>query len=219
MRRVPLSSSVRIGLLALAAVGTTTTAQTLYRSVGPDGRVTYSDRAAPDAGAGKPAALRAHGLPVVSATLPYELREVAARYPVTLYTSPDCAPCVSARALLGARGVPFSERTVMSNDDIAALKNLSGQTALPFATVGTQPLSGFSDPQWTRMLDAAGYPNVSQLPANWQPPPALPLVQSSTAAAAAHAAAAAARPAAANDIAPPPPPASRGNGNPAGIRF
>ena len=38
------------------------------------------------------------------------------RFPVTLYTSTNCAPCGAGRTLLASRGIPFSERTVATND-------------------------------------------------------------------------------------------------------
>ena len=155
-------------------------AQGVYRSVGPDGKVTFSDRA--------PAAQAQPVLPDPAASaapsgpdtrlpaLPYGLRQTAQRFPFTLYTSAQCAPCASARNLLLARGVPFSERTVRSNEDIEALQRLSGSTTLPFATIGSQQLSGFSDLEWKQYLDAAGYPKESQLPPNYQRPAATPLV-------------------------------------------
>ena len=39
----------------------------------------------------------------VNASLPFELKEVVQRYPVTLYTSASCSPCASARNLLVSR--------------------------------------------------------------------------------------------------------------------
>ena len=108
--------------------------------------------------------------------MPYELRQVASRFPVTLYTGNDCAPCTSARNLLTARGVPFTERTVTTNEDIEALQRLSGSAGLPFGSIGGQQLAGFSDAEWTQYLDAAGYPKQSQLPRNYRQPAPTPLV-------------------------------------------
>ncbi len=89
-------------------------------------------------------------------------------FPVTLYTAAHCAPCASARNLLVSRGIPFTERTVGSNEDIEALKRLSGNTSLPFGSIGNQQLQGFSDSEWTQYLNAAGYPHAvavtAQLP-------------------------------------------------------
>ena len=157
-------------------------AQGVYRIVGPDGKVTFSDRAPAAAaqpalrGGAASAVAPAGGQEASLSALPYDLRQTALRFPVTLYTSAECAPCASARSLLQARGVPFSERTVQSNEDIEALQRLSSSASLPFATIGSQQLSGFSDIEWKQYLDAAGYPKQSQLPPGYQRPVATPLV-------------------------------------------
>lgn len=154
-------------------------AQTLYRSVGPDGKVTFSDTPPPPSAAtnakAKGSAVPAGPVSAGSA-LPYELQQIASRYPVTLYSGESCGPCASGRNLLKARGIPFTERTVSTSDDVAALQRLSGDTGLPFLTIGGQQISGFSDAEWTQYLDAAGYPKTSQLPSGYRQAPATPLV-------------------------------------------
>ncbi|MET0963804.1 MAG: glutaredoxin family protein [Noviherbaspirillum sp.] len=142
----------------------------LYKSVGPDGRVTYSD--APPASA---RTVETRPLPsggATAAALPYELAQVARAHPVTLYTADKCEPCASARSLLAARGVPYAEKTVSSNEDIAALRAAGGQAQLPLLTVGRSREQGFEEGAWNNTLSAAGYPQASQLPAGWRNPPA-----------------------------------------------
>ena len=199
-------------LMTLACAGAQ--AQGVYRIVGPDGKVTFSDRP-PAEGNAQPARAAAAAPASANGALPYELRQVASRFPVTLYTGNDCAPCTSARNMLNARGVPFTERTVNTNEDIDALQRLSGSTSLPFGSIGGQQLSGFSEAEWAQYLDAAGYPKQSQLPRNYRPPAPAPLVAVKEAAPApATAASAPARPA------PAPAPANgRTPSNPAGIVF
>ncbi|RZJ25354.1 MAG: glutaredoxin family protein, partial [Haliea sp.] len=157
-------------------------------------------------------------LAAATAALPFELRRVAGQYPVTLYTGNDCAPCGSARSLLTSRGIPFSEKTVTTAEDGQALKRLSGESALPFLTIGSQQLKGFSDAEWTQFLDAAGYPKSSVLPASYRQAAATPLVTvnapAASPAAQAGARAAAAPAPAATPVTPGPTP-----DNPAGIRF
>ena len=164
----PLIAGACAGLLLAAAAQ----AQ-VYRNVGPDGRVVYSD-APPAANA------RASGDDTAASTgggaLPYQLNQTAQRYPVTLYTANSCAACNAARNLLINRGIPFSEKTVESNDDIAALQKLSGSNELPVITIGQQRLKGYSDQEWAQYLDAAGYPKTSQLPSSYRQPAASPLV-------------------------------------------
>ena len=212
-----LALAVAVGTLAPAQ------AQQVFRIVGPDGKVTFSDRppAASSATAGVNAANAAAASSTASAGLPFELRQVAGKYPVTLYTSDNCAPCSSARSLLTTRGVPFAEKTVSTADDTQALQRISGETSLPFVTIGSQQLKGFSDAEWTQYLTAAGYPPSSVLPSSYRFPPATPLVAVTAApAAAAPASDAAASSAAVKAPAARPvrPPANT-NDNPSGIRF
>lgn len=189
-------------------------AQPVYRIVGPDGKVTFSDQPPPAATGAKVSAANTGGSGGAAPTgLPFELRQIASKYPVTLYSGNDCAPCVTARSMLVNRGIPFSERTITTSDDFKALQRLSGDASLPFATIGNQQLKGFSDVEWTQFLNAAGYPATSVLPSSYRPPAPTPLV---TVAAPPAAAPGAGRAAAAPAPAAPPPPAAD---NPAGIKF
>lgn len=210
----PLVAPLLASLL-MALVSVNAQAQSVYRIVGPDGKVTFSDRPPADASA-QPARTVNTGPAAVNAALPLELRQVTTRFPVTLYTGSDCAPCSSARNLLTSRGVPFTERTVSTNEDIAALQRLSGNSSLPFGTIGGQQLAGFSDTEWTQYLDAAGYPKQSLLPATYRPPAPAPLV----AVKAVEPAPAASAPSASQRQRPPAP-VNEGPtpSNPAGIRF
>lgn len=201
-----------------ALLSTAALAQQVYRIVGPDGKVTFSDRApaANAEGTAVGAGPRSGGSSAEA--LPYALRQVATRFPVTLYTSTDCVPCNSARNLLINRGIPFTERTVSTNEDIDALKRMSGESSLPFGTIGAQQLRGFSDTEWTQYLDAAGYPKQSQLPPNYRRPAAAPLVAVPAQPAAPAADKASAAPAR-RPSAPPAAPTGPSPSNPAGIIF
>ncbi|MES2633825.1 MAG: glutaredoxin family protein [Pseudomonadota bacterium] len=220
-----IASCGLVGLLgASALLASDANAQQIYRIVGPDGRVTFSDQApaqsnAKPGAAGAPAAAQtattattasAGGAP---SPLPFELRQVVSRYPVVLYTGVNCAPCASGRAMLASRGIPFTERTVTTPDDIEAYRRLGGANTLPFLTIGGQQIKGYSDFEWAQYLDAAGYPKTSVLPSSYKQAPATPLVAIQQAPANAPATAPSAAPATASS--PPPPPPE----NPAGIRF
>jgi glutaredoxin len=211
-----------------ALLATALAAQPIYRIVGPDGRVTYSDKPPAAAGLGK--VTEAGRAPDADAAnpLPLNLRTAARQYPVTLYTTANCTPCATGRALLVRRGVPFTEKTVSSPEDAEALHRLSGESALPLLTIGAQQIKGWTEGQWQLYLDAAGYPKLSQLPRTYQWPTATPLVDlvPATAPAAEQA------PASSVDAAPvappaptprpaaaPRPPAGANTSNPAGITF
>ena len=72
--------------------------------------------------------------------------------------------------------MPFSEKTVTSNDEIQALRRLNPEGTIPFATLGGQHLAGFNENDWSAYLDAAGYPAQSKLPSSYRPAPAQPMI-------------------------------------------
>ena len=220
-------SVARLAALAACATGallaTATQAQQVHRIVGPDGKVTFSDRAPEDKKAQSTVLSTASGGAASNPALPSELRQIASRFPVTLYTGESCSPCQQARQLLIQRGVPFTERSVNTNDDLDALRRLSGESALPFGTIGRQQLKGFSDAEWTQYLDAAGYPAQSRLPRGYTQPAATPLAPTKAPAASApdapQEAASAPTGRLRRQAPPPPPPGGPTPSNPAGIRF
>ncbi len=186
-------------------------AQAVFRIVGPDGRVTFSDK--PPAPSDKATKLDSSGRAgaVAGAELPFELRAITSRYPVTLYSGDGCEPCNNGRAMLASRGIPFTERTVTTPQDGEALQKLSGGATLPLLTIGGQKIKGFQSNDWTQFLDAAGYPATSMLSASYRNPPPSPLVPVSKPI-----------PIGAPEPAfapPPPPPTANSPSNPAGIRF
>lgn len=208
------------GLTVAVLLAAPAQAQQVYRIVGPDGKVTFSDKPPVEPNARTKAAPVATTGPSAANTgsaLPFELRQVASRYPVTLYTGANCIPCGSGRAFLAGRGIPFTEKTVSTNADIEALQRLSSGSSLPFMTIGGQQLKGFAEAEWTAFLDAAGYPKTSQLPSGYRQAAASPLVAVQPPPASPGAPAGDAPAATAQTPAAPPPPAPAEN--PAGIRF
>ena len=149
-----------------------------YKVVQPDGTVTYTDRPPSDNQPARVTPLNRSGAPrAAESGLPLELRQAASRYPVTLYTTADCAPCDNGRRLLQQRGVPYSEKRIVTDEDTAALERLVGGRSVPALTIGAQPLRGFSANDWTAFLDVAGYPRTSMLPRDWPVPTVTPLTE------------------------------------------
>lgn len=169
---LPLALPLALTLALLAGP-----AAAQYKVVAPDGSVTYTDRPVAPPGT-RVQSIGPSGTVIVPAqpALPAELRPVATRFPVTLYTGADCAPCDSARQMLRQRGIPFAERSVTTDDDLQALQRLSNGRTLPTLAVGQQILRGWLDSDWAQTLDLAGYPKESRLPRDYSPPPATPLV-------------------------------------------
>ena len=188
-------------------------AQAQYKVIGADGKVTYTDRP-PATGNAKVTSLGSRGTASgpVDVALPLELRQPAARYPVTLYTvTGACNPCEAARQLLRQRGVPYAEKQVQSAEDGEALERLSGARDAPTLAIGSQLMRGLAPEVWSSYLDAAGYPRESRLPASYQYAAATPIVERREASAA-RSGAPAAQPGSAEAAAPAPAGAS-------GIKF
>lgn len=172
MQQRPHGAPVWAMVLLLSLGAQPLLAQGVYRSVGADGRVTFTDQP-PD---GPPTQTVAPApTPVPSVELPFALRNVVSRYPVVLYTANDCAPCNSGRQLLEARGIPFAEKTVNTAQDAETFKRLSNGDSLPWLTLGQVSVKGFSAGEWNRSLEAAGYPAQSALPARYRRPPPVPV--------------------------------------------
>jgi glutaredoxin len=187
----------------------------LYKWVGPDGKVTYSDT--PPSGIAKQVETKSMGGGGVNTgDLPYELQQAVRSSPVTLYTTNNCIPCDEGRKLLSNRGVPFAEKTVNSNDDTVQFRKVAGnELSLPVLMVGRQKQRGFEPSAWNSALSAAGYPESSKLPKSYHNPAAEPAAPKPTVQAGARANASA-EPAAPGMATEPPPPA--GNAPP-GFRF
>lgn len=210
----PLHTLSVLAVALLAQMGTPLQAQTIYRIVGPDGKVTFSDKP-PVAEQGKVTATGAGARnSAASSNLPFELKQVVSKYPVTLYTSPKCAPCDAGRNLLNGRGIPYNERTITTSEDIDFIQRLADTNSLPVITVGGQKLKGYSDSEWTRYLDAAGYPASSTLPSGYKNPVPSPAVAIKPK----EEPKPVAKPAPAQETAAPPPPGPTPT-NPAGITF
>lgn len=228
MKSKPVFMGQTPALLALACIaawGLSAHAQPVYRIVGPDGKVTFSDK--PPADAKPVATVGGASQPTDNKpTLPYALQQIAGKYPVTLYSSKGCGPCDTGRMLLAQRGIPFTEKTVNTNEDVTAFGRISKENALPLLMIGGQAVKGFSDSEWSSYLDAAGYPKQSALPASYKPAAAEPLSPLKTAAQAPAPAdtgptgttGSETRPPTPPRLRPAAPPATNPN-NPAGIRF
>jgi glutaredoxin len=208
------AAAYALSALALASFSFQLQAQQMYRIVGADGKVTFSDQPPPASAKAKvtTGTGKAGGGAANNPALPLELRTAAGKFQVTLYTGKDCGPCNAGRSMLTSRGIPFTEKTVESNEDIEALRRLSSESSLPVATIGGQTLKGYSEQDWSQYLDAAGYPASSKLPASYRNPAPTPMVARAPAPAPVAAAAPAPAPAPAAPSAPAP-------ANPAGIKF
>jgi hypothetical protein len=172
MRSIPLCL---LTLLALS-LSVSANAQTVYKWVGKDGKVHYSDQPPPKE-IKKVEQPRLRAGSIDTSGLPYETQRAAQNFPVILFVSEDCKhECDTARAFLRKRGVPFSESIVGTPEQADAFKKRFGSdnVFLPSLTVGSRKQQGFEEGAWNGMLDAAGYPRtaVPGTPASVSPAPA-----------------------------------------------
>jgi glutaredoxin len=166
--------------LAIAAVGNLAAAQELYRWTDEKGRTHITDTP-PPAGAKNvrrtkpPADASGATQDNAGAQLPFVLARATKDFPITLYTSPNCAdPCQAARDLLNQRGAPFGEVQVWEEEGNAELKRLSGTTQVPTIKVGSSVQAGYEPTSYEALLDTAGYPRAGVLPVGKQAAPGMP---------------------------------------------
>src|SRR5690606_16244025 len=96
--------------------------------------------------------------------------QAAKNHPVTLYSGEKCDPCDDGRNFLKNRGIPFSEKTVTTNEDLARMKQATNESRLPVLMVGRGKQSGFEAGAWGTALNAAGYPASNKLPKTYRHP-------------------------------------------------
>ena len=172
MKRARIVLAIALGVASGAALAQ------IYRWTDANGRVHVTDTPPPPGAKN----VQRRSLPgasgAVRANEPYVLQMARKNFPVTLYTSVGCEPCVEARKLLNARGVPFREVSVASEQQIEELKKMTGSASVPVMLVGSSLQRGFEEGAYQAMLDGAGYPKAGILPPRSQPDPGLPQPQS-----------------------------------------
>ncbi|KFB77220.1 glutaredoxin family protein [Candidatus Accumulibacter cognatus] len=136
----------------------TASAQTTYRWIDPKSGGTIISDLPPPPGA-RQVMKYSSTTGVDEQQLPYAVRQASEKFPVILYTSTGCVTCKQARGLLNGRGIPFTEKMLTSEEEIAELgRQLGGESLLPSISVGRQSARGFAPTTWNELLDAAGYP-------------------------------------------------------------
>ncbi|MCL2076130.1 MAG: glutaredoxin family protein [Betaproteobacteria bacterium] len=133
----------------------------VYRWVDPEtGRTVYSDTAPPGTvkDVVRSGAARQGEETEEVQQQSFATQEAARKFPVLLYTTPDSELSSQARSLLVKRGIPFRETVIQTEDDVNAMKNLTGDTTIPTLYVGRQSIRGFEADAFHRILDLAGYP-------------------------------------------------------------
>lgn len=170
---LPLAGALATALLLYAAPA----AAQMYKWVDGNGVTHYSDAPPPP---GAPRNTRVDIKSFASgpqAELPAPLAAAARNRPVTLYSTSPCDICDQARAMLRARGIPYTEKTVNTVEDHAVLKQAGSDGQLPLLLVGRVKQLGYEQNSWDVLLSDAGYPVDNLLPGGYHqraPEPAAP---------------------------------------------
>ena len=139
---------------AASAVCAVAGAQVLYKSVGPDGKVSYSDRPPADdriAKTMKFAELPNTALPSKTIAELEQLRKSGAATPiavptsgVSLYAAKWCGYCRQAREFLNQRGIAFQEIDVDTPSGKSAFVRAGGVGGIPLLVANGQKVRGFT---------------------------------------------------------------------------
>ena len=156
-------------LACMAIVSMDVQAGELFRWVDKSGKVHYSD--VPPADVTDVERKKLSGASPQGEDLPFETLRAQQNFPVTLYVTNGCgAPCNQARSLLNKRGIPFSEKTLKTQEEIDAFYKTSGSNGTPTLAIGKNYLSGFLESRWNSELDVAGYPKTASYRQRIAPP-------------------------------------------------
>jgi len=132
----------------------------LYRSIDSSGKVHYGDK--PLSSIEDVELLKLGNEPVPDDSLPYETKKAQENFPVVLYVFETCGvPCDEARQFLQKRGIPFTEKNLVTKEDVDTFRTASGSEHAPSMTVGKTWVIGFLAERWHKELDFAGYPKTA----------------------------------------------------------
>ncbi|WP_442957773.1 glutaredoxin domain-containing protein [Polaromonas sp.] len=130
-------------------------AQNLYKSVGPDGRVVYSDRPPTEGRIEKTMRfenLPSSALPASASSYVEQLRRMRASATpstpptngVVLYSATWCGYCKQAKAYLASKGVTYQEVDIDTNNGMTAFAQSGGGKGVPLLLASGQRVQGFS---------------------------------------------------------------------------
>jgi hypothetical protein len=178
MVRAVLRIALATGIAgALFAAGAAAQNQQVYRYVDKDGRVVYSDRG-PPSDARDVQSKRLRGNVIENNEMPLAAQQAQERFPVTLYSFGCGEVCTAAEGLLNRRGVPYSAINVETPEGAEQLSRMTGELRAPVLQVGDRTfVKGYSETQWNKALDEAGYPKAPAprtVAAGRAPPPEAP---------------------------------------------
>ncbi len=155
------------GALVLLAAATTQ-AETLYKVVGADGKITYTDRPPADAkSTTKMQFADGPSTPLPASVLKYqaELRKsMQGRLDqakksdlsgtTTLFSATWCGYCTRAKAYLNAKGIRYQEIDIDTPEGSRSYVEAGGARGVPLLMLDNQRVQGFSEATYDRLFAA-----------------------------------------------------------------
>lgn len=148
-------------LLSLCACVPGAWAQTIYKSVTPDGKVIYSYTPPPNSKVVEsitpevtpPSSASEDPTPGSSDAPPLVHRApTMGSTSVTLFSATWCGYCKQAKAYLNAHGIAYRDIDIGSRQGMAALVNAEGDKNVPFLVSGNRHVQGFSSAGYDRFF-------------------------------------------------------------------
>jgi glutaredoxin len=139
-------------LCAALLVTASIAGETIYRSVGPDGKVVYGD--SPPVDGKNTRKLKFDNLPAsplpapARASVEQQRRSGSTAVPATtavvLYSASWCGYCQAAKAWLGSRGIAYREIDIDTDSGRVHFAQAGGGDGIPLLVAGGQRVQGFS---------------------------------------------------------------------------
>jgi glutaredoxin len=163
-RRWSLAARV-VAAVAGAGVLASAPAQTMYKSVTPDGRTVYSD--APPSGARVEKTLKfteppSSPLPPATAFTLQQMQRAggtgtgaggSSAYGTVLFSATWCGYCKQAKAYLTARKIAYRDVDIDTQDGLAEFAHAGASKGIPLLISGSTRLQGFSSDAYDEVFD------------------------------------------------------------------
>lgn len=144
----------------------TAPAQNLYKSIGPDGRIVYSDRRPAEGRIEKTLQFKnlpASSLPASASSQLEQLRKqkgaqqaAAQAGQVVIYTTSWCGYCKKAKAYLAGKGISYRELDIETGPGMAAYAQAGGEGGVPLLFYRGQRVQGYSKEAYDSLFESRG---------------------------------------------------------------